>query len=249
VSGAANITGTRTALAVVSSRYDPLNAKLQKRFSHGLLAQASYTWSKSLESGSNSLPTAYTNTASNLLFFDPRLRGSVADFDILQILVLSGTWEIPGAKKPGTPAAWLLSGSQLGTLLQLNAGLSFTLPGCGSLVNPGNATEYIKLSCFVALASASRLGDADRNVAHGPGLINWDASLFKSIPVTRLSESFRIQFRFEVFNALNRTDFNPPTSTSNQLFTQALVPVASAGNLTSTATTSRQLQFAIKVLW
>src|SRR6202035_4652169 len=62
----------------VSSRYDALNARLQKRFAHGLLAQASYTWSKSLDSGSNSLPTAYTNTVSNLPFFDPRLRRSVS---------------------------------------------------------------------------------------------------------------------------------------------------------------------------
>ena len=65
----------------------------------------------------------------------------------------------------------------------------------------------------------------------------------------RVSETFNVQFRFEAFNALNHTNFNPPTSTSLQLFTQALAPIPSAGNLTSTSTTSRQLQFAIKVLW
>jgi Carboxypeptidase regulatory-like domain len=265
--------GSVTALLwSVSSRYDALNARLHKRFGHGLLAQASYTWSKSLDSGSNSLPTAYTNTVSNLPFFDPRLRRSVSDFDVPQMLVLSGTWEIPGSKKSGTAARWLLSGWQLGTLLQLNSGLPFTptiagdplglnsaqrydfpdrvnLPGCGNPVNPGNATEYIKLSCFAAPTPATRLGDAGRNVARGPSLIDWDASLFKNIPVTRLSESFRIQFRFEMFNALNHTNFNPPTATSLQLFTQALTPIASAGNLASTSTTSRQLQFALKVLW
>ena len=256
----------------VSSRYDALNASLQKRFSRGLLAQASYTWSKSLDSGSNSLPTAYTNTVSNLPFFDPRLRRSVSDFDVPQILVLSGTWEIPGSRKSGKPAAWLLSGWQLGTLLQLNSGLPFTpaiagdplglnsaqrydfpdrlnLPGCGNPVNPGDAAEYIKLSCFAAPAPATRLGNAGRNVARGPGLIDWDASLFKNIPIARFSDSFHIQFRFEMFNALNHTNFNPPSSTSLQLFTQALTPIASAGNLTSTSTTSRQLQFALKVLW
>jgi hypothetical protein len=256
----------------VSSRYDALNARLQKRFGHGLLAQASYTWSKSLDSGSNSLPTAYTNTVSSLPFFDPRLRRSVSDFDVPQILVLSGTWEIPGSKKSGKLTAWLISGWQLGTLLQLNSGLPFTptiagdplglnsaqrydfpdrlnLPGCGNPVNPGNATEYIKLSCFAAPVPATRLGDAGRNVARGPGLIDWDASVFKNIPIARFSDSFRIQFCFEMFNALNHTNFNPPTSTSLQLFTQALAPIASAGNLTSTSTTSRQLQFALKVLW
>jgi hypothetical protein len=256
----------------VSSRYDALNARIQRHFSHGLLAQASYTWSKSLDSGSNSLPTAYSNTVSSLPYFDPRLRRSVSDFDVPQTFVVSGTWEIPGLKRSGNPAAWLVSGWQLGTLLQLNSGLPFTptiagdplglnstqrydfpdrlnQPGCGNPVNPGNATDYVKLSCFVAPTPANRLGDAGRNVARGPGLIDWDASMFKNIPVARLSESFLIQFRFEVFNALNHTNFSPPTSTSLQLFTQGLTPIASAGNLTSTSTTSRQLQFAIKVLW
>jgi hypothetical protein len=256
----------------VSSRYNALNAKIQTRLGNGLLAQASYTWSKSLDSGSNSLPTAYTNTVSNLPYFDPRLRRSVSDFDVPQMLVVSGTWEIPRLKHSGNAVAWLMSGWQLGTLLQLNSGLPFTptiagdplglnsaqrydfpdrlaLPGCGNPVNPGDAAEYIKLSCFAAPSPATRLGDAGRNVARGPGLIDWDASLFKNIPVARLSDSFRIQFRFEVFNALNHTNFNPPTATSLQLFTQALTPIASAGNLTSTSTTSRQLQFALKVLW
>jgi hypothetical protein len=256
----------------VSSVYEALNARVQKRFSHGLLVQASYTWSKSLDSGSNSLPTAYTNTVSNLPYFDPRLRRSVSDFDVPQMFVVSGTWEISGLKLSGKAVAWLTSGWQLGTLLQLNSGLPFTptiagdplglnstqrydfpdrlnLPGCGDPVNPGNATEYIKLSCFAAPSPANRLGDAGRNVARGPGLIDWDTSLFRNIPVTRVSDSFRIQFRFEVFNVINHTNFNPATSTSLQLFTQALTPITSAGNLTSTSTTSRQLQFALKVLW
>jgi len=60
---------------------------------------------------------------------------------------------------------------------------------------------------------------------------------------------FNVQFRFEAFNALNHTNFGPPTSTSLRLFTRALTPIPSAGNLTSTSTTSRQLQFALKVLW
>lgn len=256
----------------VSSSYNALNARLQKRFSHGLLAQASYTWSKSLDSGSNSLPTAYSNTVSNLPYFDPRLRESVSDFDVPQLFVVSGTWEIPGFKRPDNGAAWLLSGWQLGTMLQLNSGLPFTptiagdplgldsvqrydfpdrldLPGCGNPVNPGNAAEYLKLACFAAPSPANRLGDAGRNVARGPGVIEWDGSLFKNIPITRFADSFRIQFRFEMFNLLNHTNFNPPNSTSLQLFTQSLTPIASAGNLTSTSTTSRQLQFGLKILW
>jgi hypothetical protein len=265
--------GTVTAVMwQVSSDYNALHVRLQKRLSHGLLVQGSYTWSKSLDTGSNSLMTPYTNTVANLPVFDPRLRRAVSDFDVPRNLAVSGTWELLSPGSGWKPFREFAKGWQLGTLLQLSSGLSFTpaiagdalglnssiaydfpdrlnLPGCGNPVNPGNPTDYIKLSCFAAPSPATRLGNAGRNVARGPGLANWDASLFKNIRVARGSELFNVQFRFEAFNALNHTNFAPPTSTSLQLFTQALVAIPSAGNLTSTSTTSRQLQFAIKVLW
>jgi hypothetical protein len=256
----------------VSSSYHALPVRIQRRLSHGLLLQGSFTWSKSLDTGSNSLMTAYTNSVSNLPVFDPRLRKAVSDFDVPQTLTVSGAWELPGPRGWWKPFTGLTRGWQLGTLLQLSSGLPFTaaiagdplglnsstgydfpdrlnLPGCGNPVNSGNPTDYIKLSCFVAPSPSKRLGNAGRNVGRGPGLVDWDASLFKNVRVVRLSETFNLQFRFEAFNALNHTNFAPPTSTSLQLFTQALTPISSAGNLTSTSTTSRQLQFALKILW
>jgi hypothetical protein len=256
----------------VSSTYNALPVRLQKRLSHGLLLQGSYTWSRSLDTGSNSILTAYTNTVSNLPVFDPRLLKAVSDFDVPQNLVVSGTWELPSPGNGWKPFTRFAKGWQLGTLLQVSSGLPFTaisagdplglnssaaydfpdrlnLPGCGNPVNPGNPTDYIKLSCFAAPSPATRLGNAGRNIGRGPGLVDWDASLLKNFRVLRVSETFDIQFRFEVFNALNHTNFGPPTSTSLQLFTQGLTPIPSAGNLTSTSTTSRQLQFALKVIW
>jgi hypothetical protein len=96
---------------------------------------------------------------------------------------------------------------------------------------------------------ANLLGNAGRNSVTGPGLINFDVSLFKNNYITRISEQFNIQFRVEAFNVLNRANFNPPTA-NNQVFnadgtTGGLVP----GLLDSTATTSRQIQVALKVIW
>lgn len=256
----------------VSSDYDSLPVRLQKRLSHGLLFQGSYTWSKSLDTGSNSLMTPYTNTVTNFPVFDSRLGRAVSDFDVPQNLTVSGTWELPSSGSGWKPFREFAKGWQLGTLLTVSSGLPFTptiagdalglnssipydfpdrlnLPGCGNPVSPGNPTDYIKLSCFAAPSPATRLGDAGRNVGRGPGLADWDASLFKNFRARRVSETFNIQFRFEAFNALNHANFNPPTSTSLQLFTQALALIPSAGNLTSTSTTSRQLQFALKLLW
>jgi hypothetical protein len=196
----------------------------------------------------------------------------VSDFDVPQVGVLSGSWEIPHPATKSNVVGALISGWQIGSLVTLSSGLPFTTtiagdplglnssqpydfpdrinaPGCANPVNPGNPTQYIRLSCFSAPTPATLLGDAGRNVARGPGLFDWDASLFKNIPIPRFSDKLRIQFRTEVFNTFNHANFNPPTSTNLQLFTQSLTPIASAGSLTSTSTTSRQLQFGLKVLW
>ena len=92
------------------------------------------------------------------------------------------------------------------------------------------------------------LGNAGRNSLIGPGLSNLDLALFKNNPIQRISESFNIQFRVEFFNVLNHSNFSPPVS-NNNLYTANGQPVTTAGLITTTATSSRQLQFALKIAW
>jgi len=96
---------------------------------------------------------------------------------------------------------------------------------------------------------ANLLGNGGRNSIIGPGLVNFDLSLFKNNRIERISDAFNIQFRVEAFNVLNRANFNPPTA-NNQVFnadgsTGGLTP----GLLDTTSTTSRQIQVALKVIW
>ena len=262
----------------VSSTYDALRLKLQKRMSGGFQIQGAYTWSKSLDTGSTSVQAAFTNSVTNMPYFDPRIRKAPSDFDVRQVLSLNGTWEIPGLGTQMKLAQWFTHGWQLGSIVTANSGLPFTaivasdalglnssvpynypdrlnLPGCGNPVNPGNPASYIKLSCFAAPNPGTRIGDAGRNVMIGPGVVDWDASLFKNNYIRRISETFNIQFRAEMFNALNHTNFSTPLPASSQIFSSTATPVPvltlipSAGNLTSTSTTSRQMQFAIKIVW
>jgi hypothetical protein len=96
---------------------------------------------------------------------------------------------------------------------------------------------------------ANLLGNSSRNSIYGPGLQNLDFSLFKNNPVRRISESFNIQFRWEVFNIANRANFNPPAPAARQIFAVSGA-LNNAGLLTSpTITTSRQVQFALKFIW
>jgi hypothetical protein len=97
----------------------------------------------------------------------------------------------------------------------------------------------------IAGTCANLLGNGGRNSIVGPGLINFDLSLFKN---NRISERLNIQFRMEVFNILNRANFNPPTANS-QVFDGSGNSVGTGGQLDTTATTSRQVQFALKVIW
>jgi hypothetical protein len=77
-----------------------------------------------------------------------------------------------------------------------------------------------------------------------------DFSIFKNNPIKRIAENFNLQFRAELFNVLNRPNFLPPTDPDNtDIFDSAGAPTGVAGLLTSTSTTAREIQFALKFTW
>ena len=82
----------------------------------------------------------------------------------------------------------------------------------------------------------------------GPGLANLDFSLFKNNRIKKISEAFNAQFRAEFFNVFNRANFASPTD-NRTVFDQAGSPISSAGLITTTQTPSRQIQFALKLIW
>jgi hypothetical protein len=181
-----------------------------------------------------------------------------------------GGWELGGivTAETGVPITPLIGGDPLG----LNDHDPFaypnrlTGPGCGSDVNPGNPNNYIKLNCFaLPMASPSiaasctpfsavpgscsnLLGNAGRNTVVGPGLVNFDFALFKNNYIRRISESFNVQFRAELFNIFNRANFGTPVHNST-LFDQNGNPVGGAGAIDHTSTTAREIQFALKLIW
>ena len=150
-----------------------------------------------------------------------------------------------------------------------------TGPGCNSLVNPGNPNNYVKTQCFAIPAAPSLAfwnancdpappgttgvsfpqcfnlrGNSGRNIMSAPGIADFDFSLYKNIPVKRISENFNVQFRAEFFNVLNRADFAPPALSANtDIFDSTGASTGVAGLLTSTTVDSREIQFALKVIW
>jgi hypothetical protein len=138
-----------------------------------------------------------------------------------------------------------------GDALGLNSAVTFdfpdrlTTPGCSSAVNPGSI-YYIKISCFAFPNPATRLGNAGRNILPGPNLYNVDTSLVRNI---RLTERLSAQFRSEFFNVLNHTNFSDPIRANVAIFNQTGAAVPTGGLITTTATTSRQIQFGLKLIW
>ncbi len=186
---------------------------------------------------------------------------------------LLGGWELGGIlnASTGSPFSVLEGGDPLGQI-GANSGpfpdQLYTTPGCQNPVNPGNVNGYLKLNCFtppVAPASFASvcqpaapsvaailpntcmnlMGNAGRNQIFGPGLFTVDFSAFKNF---NISERFRAQFRAEFFNILNHANFQSPLD-NNTLFNQDGTPVAGAGAIDATTTTSRQIQFGLKLNW
>ena len=77
--------------------------------------------------------------------------------------------------------------------------------------------------------------------------MNLDFSVFKNNYIRKISENFNIQFRWEIFNILNRANFAVPSSAA--IFDAAGVDVSANDIITSTQTPSRQMQVALKVIF
>jgi hypothetical protein len=254
-----------------SSFYDALQADIAKRITHGVEFHAAYTLGKSIDTlSATEADDAFPNGLFNQLFFDQRTSRGLSDFDVKQTLVVSFTWEMPSPARSSWIPKWALSGWQLGGLYKASSGQPFTpilggdpagmkldetgerpnrLGGsaCGTLTNSGNPNHYIKTQCL-AFPGANKWGNLGRNTAIGPGVSKLDFSVFKNNRVKRISENFNAQFRAEFFNILNRANFASPTDNST-VFDQLGSPISSAGLITSTQTTSRQIQFALKLIW
>jgi outer membrane receptor protein involved in Fe transport len=185
-------------------------------------------------------------------------------------------WELGGILRvqTGSPFTLLVAGDPLHRNAG-DAGVDFPdrLANCKAI--NGGVNAYVNLNCFtpasapVSFASvcdtsqfsgaqtpapagniycANLFGNAGRNQLSGPGLLNLDVSLFKNIPIRRISEAFNLQLRTEFFNVLNHPNFLPPLD-NNTLFNQDGTNVGGAGAIDATSTDPRQIQFGVRGVW
>jgi hypothetical protein len=174
----------------------------------------------------------------------------------------------------GNISGWsdrLISGWSVNSIVTLQSGLPFTPQlsynpsNNGDTKNPvrpflnpnfsgpvvlGNPNQWFNPNAFLyesnPAGSNGFYGNAGRDSFVGPGLATWDFSAMKQ---TAIGERLNLQFRAEIFNILDRANFNTPNLVVATL--QGTTPITNptAGQVTSTSTTARQVQFALKLLW
>jgi Carboxypeptidase regulatory-like domain/TonB-dependent Receptor Plug Domain len=255
--------------------YDGLQASLTKKMSHGLQAQASYTYSKALDLGSAIVAgDPFGNSISGLFFFDPLTRKGVADFNVPNMFTLSYLYEIPHAKAFHGALDAALNGWQLSGIYFAQNGLPFTptiagdalglkgsapydvpnqVAGCNkSVTRPLGGVHDINLSCYTFPATnpdgTNTLGNVSRNSLRGPAINELDFSVVKNTSFRAVSEHMNLQFRAEAYNLLNHPNFSPPIA-NRTLFNANGSTVGTYGNITATATNMRQIQLAVKLLF
>jgi hypothetical protein len=248
--------------------YHALQVQVKKSMSHGFQIGGNYTWAKNIDIGSGAVAAdQYTNSVTGLLWYCQSCRRGLSDTDVRNNITVDYLWNIPTAKSFAAPLKAILGDWQAGGILTIENGRPFSVlmdgdplggltvqqrpnrvfgPGCDTRVIPGNALDYIKLDCFTPPNPSTQYGNAGRNSLIGPGLIALDFSLFKTIPLKKISESSDLQFRMECFNCTNRVNLSPPVF-NNDLMDYLGNPINNAGLITSTTTTSRQIQLALKL--
>jgi hypothetical protein len=134
-----------------------------------------------------------------------------------------------------------------------NANCDPAPPSRGTTISDPAAPPLSPLACF------NLRGSAGRNILIGPGITNLDFSVFKNNRVKRISETFNVQFRMEIFNIMNHANFALPQvgdgntdlwdATGQSLAPGALNSPNTAGALLRTTIPERQIQFALKFIF
>ena len=259
------LANTWTYFSEGDSSYQALQINVNRRFSGGLTFRGVYTWSKVIDDG-DSL-NATTSGGEPALASNPfnlRADRGLGNFDVRNVGVISAVYALPFGHGGAGIQQKLISGWTLNSIVTLQGGfpftpqLSYNPSNNGDTRNPvrpfvnpafaghvilGNPNQWFNPAAFLAPPPTSGFyGNLGRDTLIGPGLATWDVSALKD---TALSERTRLQFRAELFNVLNRANFNTPNAI---VFTPSGVS-PSAGVITSTSTNSRQVQFGLKLLW
>lgn len=238
-----------------NANYNAMQVRLSRRFAKTLTANVSYTWSRAMghaEGDGDGIPYA----------FDRRREYGPLDFNRTQILTIDYVYELPKFVQDNPAGKLLLNGWQVSGITRFWTGTPLTVGSNGNLGTlagsprsnflggdpfEGGRTRFQWFNPLLfARPLDGELGNTANGFLYGPGINNWDASLFKNINIT---EGVRAQLRFEFFNLFNHTQFagvNTGINVPNPGQQVNAVTRGRTGEVTSTRD-PRTLQMGIKL--
>ena len=254
-----------------SSWYNGVSVTLQRRFAAGLQGQISYTFSKAISEtdGSDTGNHVTTGAGGSLKYpHDLRASRSLSGYHLSNVFSANYSYDLPFSKGATGWMGKLLSGWQLTGIVGFQDGQPFGVAAIapraladyftnvspnlvlGKQIIQGSPDAYFNLSAF-APPGARELGNLGRFTLTGPGLAQWDFGMTKN---TSLSERLQLQFRAEAFNITNRVNLAVPGQSGNsggrgEIFTRAGDPIQSSKVIRGTVSTSRQIQFGLKLMF
>jgi len=224
------------------SSYHALWVSATRRLSRGLLFDASYTWSKSLDT--NSLNSSGFVVQDS---YDIPNQYGLSDYDARHRFILSATYALPFTRN------WATRGWQAAVIVQSQSGnpvnivtSNSTLNGTPNTVRPdvvgpiriiGSVDQWFDTTAFAAV---SHFGNLGRNVVIGPAFHNTDLSISKS---GRLGD-VGIQFRVDIFDLFNHPNFGPP---GNIVGSPTFGKITRTRFATGEGGSSRQIQLGAKL--
>jgi hypothetical protein len=250
------------------SFYNALQAGLSKRLSSGFRAQLSYTFSRSIDESSGINSQDFDNsTMYSIDFYNRKADRGLSSFSVTHVLVANWGYELPFARTSTGFTGVLLKGWQLNGIVAAQSGTPFEVrlghnqsgnlntidfslherpdlkPGWSNNPILGDPARWFDPNAF-QLQTTNRIGNLGRNTLIGPKLVNVDFSLFKQF---MLAERKNLLFRAEIFNIFNHPNFGVPNAANRTALTSAGELNATAGAILNTVTTSRQIQFGLKL--
>ena len=270
-----NVANTTSWVGQGVSNYNGLEVDVRRQLSHGLQLRGVYTFASNLDNGSAWNTSVSANTPAFVMYpGNPGLDYGPAATNIRHAGAINGTWELPFSQGLlANPAAkelvggWSLSGiATLQSGFPFSPQLGYNPTGNGDTRNPvrpnraagfsgplyaKTVQQWFNPAAFSAPYSGT-FGNVGRDTLTGPGLSELDLALAKS---TTIHERVRAQFRAECFNVLNHSNFTTPNAVVYSSGPTPKTPTAeaavspTAGVVSATATTSRQIQFGLKLLF
>ena len=237
-----------------ASNYNSFQAKFTKRYGQGLTALVAYTYSKSLDYGGSAASGGGTSGNPQTVTCLKCGYGA-SGFDQKHRFVASGAYELPfGAGKrfaTHRAAAWAFGGWEVDGIVTVGTGNPFTVTlsngvnfgapswpnrvGKGTLPNP-KQWAWFDTNAF-ARPPFNTYGNSARSVLYGPGIVNADLSLQRTI---KLRESLSLALRGDAFNAFNHPNFLNPNSA---------IGSSTAGVITGTNLDNRDMQVSAKIVF